>query len=66
MTGEELKEARLDAKLTQQRLGELLGYTGRNAELMVQHWEHNRRNIPLRYYRKLAEILEIPLERMIP
>ena len=61
MTGEELKEARLDAKLTQQRLGELLGYTGRNAELMVQHWEHNRRNIPLRYYRKLAEILEIPL-----
>ena len=66
MTGEQLKEARLEMKYTQQRLGELLGFTGRNAELMIQHWEHNRRNIPLRYYRKISEILEIPLERMIP
>lgn len=66
MKGDELKKARMEKKLTQQKLGEMLGYKGRTAELMVQHWENGRRNIPLRLFRKLSEILEIPLENFIP
>ena len=66
MTGEELKKARLSKKISQQRLGELLGYEGRTAESLVQHWESDRREVPLKHIRKLSEILEIPLERFIP
>ena len=66
MTGEELKQARLRKKLTQQALGELLGYEGRTAEMMVQKWEYGQRPINPKHYRKLAEILDVPLESMIP
>ena len=66
MTGEEFKKARQLKHLTQQRLGEMLGYKGRTAERMIQAWEYGERGIPAKYYRKLSEILEIPLEKFIP
>lgn len=66
MTGEELKRYRQRAKLTQQRLGEMLGYEGRNAELMVQHWEHDRLNVPVKVIKPLAKILNIPTEELLP
>lgn len=64
--GDMLREKRRRKKLTQQRLGELLGYEGRTAELMVQHWEHNREAIPTRKLKPLSKILDIPVEDLLP
>ena len=66
MTGEEFRDARIKACITQRRLGEMLGYEGRSAESVVQNWEYGRQPIPLKHIRKLAKILEIPIEKFIP
>jgi transcriptional regulator with XRE-family HTH domain len=66
LTGEELKNARKRKVLTQRQLGELLGYEGRSAETTVQCWEYNKAPIPLKHFRKLSEILEVPLDKFIP
>ena len=66
MTGEELKHYRINQQLTQKRLGEMLGYKGRSAENIVQMWEYGTRPIPIKHFRKLAKILNIPLEKFIP
>lgn len=64
--GEIIKAARISTGLTQQKLGEKLGYTGRNAELMVQHWEHNRAPIPVEKIKPLAQVLKIPVDSLLP
>ena len=66
MTGEELRIARERVHLTQKKLGELLGYSDRGAERMVQQWEHDKFPINPKHYRKLAEVLDVPLEKFIP
>ncbi|MBP5478704.1 MAG: helix-turn-helix transcriptional regulator [Bacteroidaceae bacterium] len=66
MTGEEFRRARIRACITQRRLGEMLGYKGRCAENVVQNWEYDRQPIPIKHFRQLAKILEIPLEKFIP
>lgn len=66
MTGEELKRLRIRHNLTQRRLGELLGYKGRSAENVVQLWEYDKQPIPLKHFRELAKILEVPLDVFIP
>ena len=66
MDGESLKKLRLRNQLTQRRLGEMLGYEGRSAEVVVQQWEYGKQPIPLKHFRKLAEILRVPLDRFIP
>ena len=66
MTGEELKHYRLKGHYTQEQLGVALGYSLASAERTVQLWEHNVRPITPKKYRKLAEVLEIPYEKLIP
>lgn len=66
MTGEELKRLRIARGFTQRRLGEKLGYTGRSAEVTIQNWENERHPIPITKIRKLAETLEMPIERFVP
>ena len=66
MTGTELKEARLEKKLTQRKLGEMLGFRDRGGENTVQNWEYGKQPIPSKYWRKLSEILDIPLDKFIP
>ena len=66
MTGEEFRELRVRKHITQMKLGEMLGYKGRSAECVVQSWEYGRRPIPMKHFRKLSEILGVPLERFIP
>jgi len=66
MRGEELKRARIRKQLTQKRLGLMLGYGDLTADTVVQKWEYGERPIPMKHFRKLSEILEIPLERFIP
>ena len=66
MTGEELKRARIARQLTQKQLGEMVGFTGRRAETTVQKWEYGTLGIPVKYFRRLSEVLHVPLERFIP
>lgn len=63
---ETIKTARLKARLTQQALGEALGYEGTSADSTVRRWESGSRPVPLEKIRKLAEVLQIPLDTLIP
>lgn len=64
--GATIQKRRKDLGLTQKKLGELCGYEGRNAELMVQHWEHDRLQPSLEKLRPLSEALHITLDELIP
>ena len=66
MNGEELKYYRQRAKLTQERLGLMLGYKQCSAERTVQLWEHDERKIPAKDFRALSKILNIPLDKLVP
>ena len=66
MTGEELKKARIRACLTQRHLGELLGYKGKSAETTVQNWEYGKQPIPIKHFRMLSKLLDVPLDKFIP
>ena len=66
MVGNELRKYRLNAFLTQRKLGELLGMHGRCAETTVQKWEYGKQLVPLRHFRKLHELIGIPYEKLVP
>lgn len=66
MTGEDLRKYRIAKQYTQRRLGELLGYTGQSADVVVQRWEYGVRPIPVKHFRRLSEVLCVPLEKFIP
>lgn len=66
MTGEELKAFRLKKGITQQALGEALGYQGKSALVTVQRWEYDTRPIPIKHFRKLAKLLDIPIDKLVP
>lgn len=63
---ETIKKARLDAGLTQQKLGELCGYTGDSAQVSVGRWEAGSRPIPLEKLRTVAGLLNLTLEDLVP
>lgn len=58
-TADEVKSARLALDLTQQQLGEQLGYTGRAAELTIQAIESGRRKVPRDKVKALANLLNL-------
>ena len=60
-----IRSARITLGLTQQQLGEQLGYTGRNAELMIQSIESGRRKVPRDKVQKLAELLNLDPMRLL-
>ena len=60
-----IRSARIALGLTQQQLGEQLGYTGRNAELMIQSIESGRRKVPRDKVQKLAELLNLDPMRLL-
>ena len=64
--GEKIAAARKQAHLTQQQLGEALGYTGRSAAMTVQKWEHDRQPVPIYKLRQLAKVLHLTLDDLIP
>lgn len=66
VSGEQLREYRIRAGITQRRLGEMLGYEGRSGECTVQNWEYGKAPIPVKHFRKLSVILRVPLERFVP
>lgn len=63
---ETIKKARMDAGLTQQKLGELCGYTGNSAQVTVRRWEAGSRPIPLEKLRTVARLLNLTLEDLVP
>ena len=66
MTGKELRTLRVRKCITQRALAEMLGYKGRGGENTVQNWEYDKQPIPLKHFRALAQILDVPLEKFIP
>lgn len=66
MKGEEFRRARLRKNLTQQRIGTMLGYKPSTADTVVQKWEYGERPIPMKHFRQLSRILDIPIEKFIP
>ena len=66
MTGEQLRYFRERAGYTQKALGIALGYEPHAGENTVQHWERGERQIPVKHFRKLCELLGITLEDLVP
>ena len=64
-TAEEVKTARLALGLTQQQLGEQLGYTGENAQRYVYDWEAGRRKVPRDKVKALADLLNLDPMRLL-
>jgi transcriptional regulator with XRE-family HTH domain len=60
-----VRTARMALGLTQQQLGEQLGYTGRTAELMVQSIESGRRKVPRDKIKALADLLHLDPLRLL-
>ena len=65
MTGEEFKQLRKNRKISQSRLAEMIGYKGPNARLMIHGFEKGKQP-PLDKIRKLAEILDVPIDWFVP
>lgn len=66
MLGERIKAARKAAHLTQRQLGEMIGFTGKTAERIIQFWEHDERDPSVEQLRPLAKALNLTLEELIP
>lgn len=60
-----VRSARKALGLTQQQLGEQLGYTGRTAELMIQSIESGRRKVPRDKIKALADLLRLDPMRLL-
>jgi transcriptional regulator with XRE-family HTH domain len=58
-TSDLIRSARIALNLTQQQVGEQLGYTGENAQRYVYDWEAGRRMVPRDKVQKLAELLNL-------
>lgn len=61
-----IKAARQAKGLTQQQLGEMLGYSGESAQVAVRQWESGRTPVPLVKIRPLAAALNLTLDDLIP
>lgn len=61
-----IKAARLRAGMTQQELGEKMGYEGLTAQVSVRRWESGSRPVPLEKIRALAAALNLTLDDLIP
>jgi len=61
-----IKAARIRSNMTQQELGEKLGYEGDSAQVTVRRWESGARPVPLDKIRPLAAALNLTLDDLIP
>ena len=60
-----IRSARIALGLTQQQLGERIGYTGRTAELTVQAIESGRRKVPRDKVKALSDLLRLNPMRLL-
>lgn len=61
-----IKAARIRATMTQQELGEKMGYNTESAGPVIRAWESGRRPVPLEKIRALAAALNLTLDDLIP
>lgn len=61
-----IKSARLRLSLTQQELGEALGYTGQTAIVAVSRWEAGTRPVPMDKLAGLADRLHLEIKELLP
>ncbi len=52
--------------LTRHRLGVLVGYPSSRAIEVIDRWESGESVIPCERLRKVASVLELPLDQLIP
>ncbi len=64
--GDLIRKARKENGLTQKALGLLCGYDEKSAERVVQLWEAEKQPVPITKLRKLAEVLNLTLDDLIP
>lgn len=60
-----IRKARIAKGMSQKRLGELLGYKGGTAQVMVCLFETGARKIPRDKIELTAHLLGIPVEKLI-
>ena len=60
-----IRSARIALGLTQQQLGERIGYTGRTAELTIQAIESGRRKVPRDKVKALSDLLRLDPMRLL-
>lgn len=61
-----IKAARLRAHMTQQELGEKMGYEGEYANVSVRRWETGKCPVPLEKMRALVAALDLTFDDIIP
>ena len=61
-----IRAVRMRAGMTQQELGEKLGYEGETAQVSVRRWETGKAPIPIVKIRALAAALNLTLDDLIP
>jgi transcriptional regulator with XRE-family HTH domain len=44
----------------------MIGYEGKVAKRMIQSYEYKQRPIPAKNIRKLANALDIPVDKLVP
>lgn len=63
---EKIKQARKEAGLTQKQVGLACGYDEKSAESFARQWERGTRPVPIDKLRALSQVLNIPLDQLIP
>lgn len=61
-----IKAARLRAHMTQQELGEKMGYEGESANATVRKWETGKTPVPVIKMRALVAALDLTFDDIIP
>lgn len=64
-TADLIRDARLAQGLTQQELGERLGYADRVAKRMVQSIEYGQRPVPRSRIKAVAAVLGLTLDELV-
>lgn len=59
--GQFLREKRIESNLSQNEVGQKLGYHGQ----FISNWENNKSSPPADVWKKLMKIYKIPMEQML-
>lgn len=63
---ERIRASREAAGYTQREVGELCGYSGPQMQVLVAQWESGRRPVPMNKIKRLAQVLRIAPEKLLP
>lgn len=61
-----LRKARIEKGMTQQELGEAVGLNPKSAQPLVAWWERGGRPVPRARLKRVAEVLELNVEDLLP